>query len=218
MIATTSEVFEYHSSGQITGSFEDDVRRSVRLLSKLKGVGPATASLILSCYDLDNVPFFSDELYRWLHLDEEEGSSWDLKIKYTPNEYESLYNKAHSIMKDFEFEKGQKITAFDLEKAAYVLGKQVAGSLRGKGKKSKTEGASSKRQKGKRKASERDGKDEELSSETGKLAKSNKSEPSSNPPAPHKQNARERARAMNEVKDKNKDPPKLLTPREEDDK
>ena len=39
-------------------------------LTTLKGVGPATASLILSCWDPRKVPFFSDEVFRWLHFEE----------------------------------------------------------------------------------------------------------------------------------------------------
>lgn len=38
----------------------DDVAAAVKTLTGLKGIGPATASLLLSVYAPESVPFFSD--------------------------------------------------------------------------------------------------------------------------------------------------------------
>lgn len=54
--------------------------KSVTALGKLKGLGPATASLILACYDSVHIPFFSDELFRYLHWEDAKSGGWDRKI------------------------------------------------------------------------------------------------------------------------------------------
>ena len=41
---------------------------ALKTLTTLRGIGPATASLLLSVYDPDNAPFFSDELFRLVLL------------------------------------------------------------------------------------------------------------------------------------------------------
>lgn len=122
----TSKAFERHTLESTTGSFQD-LGKSLSDLVQLKGIGPATASLILSCYNPTHIPFFSDELYRWLHW-EETGKGWGLKIKYTLKEYESLYQKAQQCLQRLEDSKGQTVTALELEKAAYVLRKKDIGA------------------------------------------------------------------------------------------
>ena len=126
MRSVTSEAFGWHSLETTTGSFQD-VAKSLSHLIQLKGIGPATGSLILSCYNPNNVPFFSDELYRWLHW-EETGKGWELKIKYTLKEYESLYEKVQKCLQRLKRAKDQKVTALDLEKAVYVLRKKSIGA------------------------------------------------------------------------------------------
>ena len=153
VIAKTTQAFEYHSPGPITGKFED-VRRSLKLLTELNGVGPATGSLILSCYDPEDIPFFSDELYRWLHLEEGNGGDWDRRIKYTSKEYESLYEMAHKCRKSMKTRNGRTVTALELEKAAYVLGKRATGSGQGKRKQGDIEGAVEQRRTRKKRTTE----------------------------------------------------------------
>ena len=102
-----------------------DYAKAVTTISKLKGVGPATASLFLSCYDPDNVPFFSDELYRYLHWEEAKSKGWDRKIGYTMKEYKELYDQLQTLRERLEKESGQKVAAIDVEKMAYSLGKSV---------------------------------------------------------------------------------------------
>jgi hypothetical protein len=80
-------------------------------LSKpLKGIGPATASLLLAVHDPSNVIFFSDELYRWLLHDGKKVSP-----KYTAKEFEELFSKAKSFMSRVN------CTPIELEKAAFVI-------------------------------------------------------------------------------------------------
>ncbi len=105
-----------------------DYAQAVTAMSKhLKGVGPATASLFLSCYDPIAVPFFSDELYRYLHFEEDGGRSkgWDRKIAYTMKEYRSLYERLQVLRERLERECGEVVRAVDVERVAYVLGKRA---------------------------------------------------------------------------------------------
>lgn len=97
-------------------------------MSKLKGIGPATASLLLSCYDPDNVPFFSDELYRYLHWSDTKTKAWDRKISYTTKEYKDLYEKLQSLRERVRKKSGKTVKAIDVERMAFVLAKtaQVA--------------------------------------------------------------------------------------------
>ena len=99
--------------------------KAIIALGKLKGVGPATASLILSTYDPVNIPFFSDELFRYLHWSEGKGKGWDRKINYTIKEYRELYQKTQELRQRLEKESGDVVKAIDLEKMAYALGKHA---------------------------------------------------------------------------------------------
>ena len=102
-----------------------DYGKSITALSKLKGIGPATSSLLLSCYDPVKIPFFSDELYRYLHWEEGKSKGWDRKINYTIKEYKSLFEKLAGLRERLEKVSGEKVSAIDIEKAAYVLGKDT---------------------------------------------------------------------------------------------
>jgi len=88
-------------------------------LTKLKGIGPATASLLLSVAAPEMVPFFSDEVFRWCMWDEP-GSpgGWKRKIKYNKIEYEGLLEKVVELRERLDIE------AVDAEKVAWVLGKE----------------------------------------------------------------------------------------------
>lgn len=105
----------------------DDYAKAITTLAKLKGIGPATASLLLSCYDQQNVPFFSDELFRYLHWEDAKSKGWDRKINYTAKEYKDLFTKTAELRS--RLENGEEtvviVSALDIEKAAYVLGKRA---------------------------------------------------------------------------------------------
>ena len=104
---------------------EASYAKAITALSKLKGIGPATASLLLACYDPVRVPFFSDELYRYLHWSEAKGKGWDRKINYSMKEYKDLYEKTQALRERLEKESGDVVKTIDLEKMAYALGKAV---------------------------------------------------------------------------------------------
>jgi len=87
-------------------------------LTTLRGIGPATASLLLSVHDAARVPFFSDELYQWLCHD---GAK--VTIKYSMKEYEALVAECRKLIDRMD------VDARDIEKVAFVLIKE-AGSNR----------------------------------------------------------------------------------------
>ena len=83
---------------------------AIRTMSLLSGVGPATASLLLSVHDPDNVIFFSDEAYRWLVCGGKEQS-----IKYNLKEYEQLEVRARELMERLG------VGAREVERTAFVI-------------------------------------------------------------------------------------------------
>lgn len=92
-----------------------DVSKTLNVLTKLRGIGPATASLLLAVHQPDKVPFFSDEVYYWLCNNGRSES-----LKYNMKEYGSLISKSQDLMARLD------VGAMDVEKAAYVLMKQGA--------------------------------------------------------------------------------------------
>lgn len=97
---------------------EGGPKNAIKTLTELKGIGPATASLMLSVLDPQKAPFFSDELFRWALFKSGRGNGWDRRIKYTAKEYAELYVKVEQLLKRLG------VAAVDAEKVAYVLGKQ----------------------------------------------------------------------------------------------
>lgn len=90
-----------------------DIPACLATLCKLRGIGPATASLLLSVYDPTKVLFFSDEAFWWLCC----GGQKDT-IKYNNKEYDLLRSKAAKLVKRLGVE------ATDVEKVAYVVMKK----------------------------------------------------------------------------------------------
>jgi len=87
-----------------------DADAALKEITILKGVGPATAALLLSVHDPDNVIFFSDEAYWWLCCGGKKDS-----IKYNPKEYQALRDAARGLRDRLE------VGATDIEKVAYVM-------------------------------------------------------------------------------------------------
>ncbi|CAN8101465.1 unnamed protein product [Discula destructiva] len=87
-----------------------DVPATVDALAKLKGIGPATASLLLAVHDPENAIFFSDEAFYWLCSGARRGP-----IKYNQKEYRELNEKAQALAKRLH------VKAIDVERVAYVL-------------------------------------------------------------------------------------------------
>ncbi|KAF3007580.1 hypothetical protein E8E13_007414 [Curvularia kusanoi] len=106
-----------------SSSSEKDVLRALTTLTQLRGIGPATASLLLSVLDPDGIPFFSDELFRWMCWGEKgdgKDDGWDRKIKYNVKEYKDVVERVGQIRKRLG------VRAVDVEKVAYVLGMERA--------------------------------------------------------------------------------------------
>lgn len=93
---------------------------SLSVLTRLRGIGPATAALLLSTGDPEKMPFFSDELFRWAFWENKSGAGWDRKIKYSIKEYSELKERVDQLRE--RIGKG----AIEAEKVAYVLGKKEA--------------------------------------------------------------------------------------------
>ncbi|CAI7598584.1 unnamed protein product [Penicillium viridicatum] len=111
------------------------------LTAPIRGVGPATASLILSIATVfgdakKQVPFYSDDVYLWLCLmDFPEGQNskeqkpskhkkpnGDLIVKYNMNEYRELWNASQELRVRLNNGAGDAPVSFiDIERAAYVL-------------------------------------------------------------------------------------------------
>lgn len=98
-----------------------DALKALKILTALKGIGPATASLLLSIAVPGRIPFFSDELFRWCMWDEPgTPNGWKRAIKYNAKEYEALIKNVDDLVNRLG------VRAVDAEKVAYVLGKEGA--------------------------------------------------------------------------------------------
>lgn len=87
-----------------------DVALAVKALTALKGVGPATASLLLAVHDPQRVAFFGDEVFYWLCCGGKKGP-----IKYNAKEYQDLNERARRLAARLD------VKAVDIERVAYVL-------------------------------------------------------------------------------------------------
>ncbi|KAK1595722.1 uncharacterized protein LY79DRAFT_667702 [Colletotrichum navitas] len=90
-----------------------DLSAALNVLTTMKGIGPATASLILAVHYPEKVLFFSDEAYYWLCNKGQKAS-----LKYNMKEYEHLNSQAGKLLKRLG------VGAMEVEKVAYVLLKQ----------------------------------------------------------------------------------------------
>ncbi|KAJ1311626.1 hypothetical protein OPQ81_010102 [Rhizoctonia solani] len=102
------------------------------LCGALKGVGPATGSLLLSIYD-DRVPFMSDEAYIWIMYADQGTKKKD--VKYTEKGYLDYAVRMWDI--------AEKVgtTPAELEKVGWVFGREwisggTLGPIRGVGENS----------------------------------------------------------------------------------
>ena len=127
--STTASAFSMY------GADARDLSKALKTMCGLRGIGPATASLILSVYDLDHVPFFSDEAFRWLCWNNEgvtgkgKGSDlkgWARKMKYSDKEYDILRAEVSKLSARLD------ARAVEIEKVAWVLGTEAMGKADGK--------------------------------------------------------------------------------------
>ncbi|KAI1309828.1 hypothetical protein F5Y03DRAFT_392707 [Xylaria venustula] len=105
---------------------DGNITKAMDAIAKLKGIGPATASLLLSVHDPDRVLFFSDEAFWWLCC-----SGQKSPIKYNAKEYQQLNVAADRLSKRLQ------VGATDIERVAYVIMKDDApqpAALTGRGR------------------------------------------------------------------------------------
>ncbi|KAB5578370.1 hypothetical protein GE09DRAFT_1168971 [Coniochaeta sp. 2T2.1] len=95
-----------------------DAAAALAILTKLKGIGPATASLLLAVLDPDRVIFFADEAFYWLCCGGKKES-----IKYNAKEYQALSGEARKLCKRL------KVKAVDVERVAFVILRQQDNDL-----------------------------------------------------------------------------------------
>ena len=112
---TTREAFATIKDGSIS--------KSLAMLTRMRGIGPATASLLLSTYDAINVPFFSDELFRYVNYDGEGARGWDRKINYNKKEYDLLCERVQQLRDRVNEDRTDEeaVTALELEQLTWVL-------------------------------------------------------------------------------------------------
>ncbi|EGZ77902.1 hypothetical protein NEUTE2DRAFT_154452 [Neurospora tetrasperma FGSC 2509] len=97
---------------------KSDISGALGILTKLKGIGPATASLLLAVHDPDNVIFFADEAYYWLC-----GDGKKVPLKYNVKEYNSLCQRSRALSQRLG------VKAIDIERVAFVLMRQESGNV-----------------------------------------------------------------------------------------
>lgn len=128
---TTRDAFIIVGSSNTDDQF-GPVEKAMKVLVSMRGIGPATASLLLSYASPSSVPFFSDELFRFAHWHGQscvpggvkpakEGAEWDRPIRYTTKEYHSLFEEVRSLRLKLR-EAGLQLSTMELEKAAWVFG------------------------------------------------------------------------------------------------
>ena len=112
MTDTTTKAFALYATSR------DDPFPALKSLAALRGVGPATASLLLAAAFPDDVPFFADEILLWLRRsDGEEG--WEKpKLKYDWKEYREVWDGVGSVRGRFGEE---EVSAEDVERAGWVV-------------------------------------------------------------------------------------------------
>lgn len=123
LVAQNSDEFVQETTRTAFSAQVDDttIKTVLQELCRLRGIGPATASLLLSASDSERLPFFSDELFRWCHWEDKRQHGWDRPIKYTIKEYLDMYTRVSELRQRFEKSFGNPCSAVDVEKAAYVL-------------------------------------------------------------------------------------------------
>lgn len=98
------------ASSAATPPSTSTVTAALNLVCELKGIGPATGTLILNVYDPVHVPFFQDEMFMWFFPDTKSD-----KLKYNQKEYLQLLEASKHVLEELH------ISAVELEKIAYVL-------------------------------------------------------------------------------------------------
>ncbi|CAK7215515.1 hypothetical protein SCUCBS95973_002501 [Sporothrix curviconia] len=126
-----SKVAETKGGVRLAGHVEAALA-AIKVLSAMKGIGPATASLLAAVHFPKECIFFGDEAYAWLAG----GPSHAAPSKYNIKEYEGVARGMVQLLQRLPGEYG----AQDVEQVAYVLmydKKQPAANQSRNGKKRK---------------------------------------------------------------------------------
>ncbi|THV52856.1 hypothetical protein BGAL_0066g00160 [Botrytis galanthina] len=108
--AATKDAFDYYKTNPT------DIGVVInKLKDPLMGIGPATASLILSVRYPDHVTFFSDECFKWLVNDGEHKPT----PKYNVAEFEKIHAAAKSLATRL------RVNPLQIEKVAFVIIKET---------------------------------------------------------------------------------------------
>ena len=117
---TTQSAFAAVTSEKAT---QENISTALDTLIKLKGIGPASASLLLAVFRPDQVPFFSDEAYRWImHTGSSSSGGWDRPIKYNLKEYMEYVKGVSQLIERLD----ENVKAVDVERVGWVLGREKA--------------------------------------------------------------------------------------------
>ena len=105
---------------------EKMIADAMKTLIELKGIGPATASLILSVYEPTIIPFFSDELFHYINGKGRMSpvfvsDRW--RIAYSMKEYKALYSDVQELRQHIKEKEGKVALSNNIEQMAYVFAK-----------------------------------------------------------------------------------------------
>lgn len=106
----TAQAFSTLQNSQSQPPSQETILTALDQVCALKGVGPATGTLVLSVFEPTHVPFFQDEMFAWFFGPDHE------KLKYSKPEYTRLLEAVTPVLQRI----GCK--AVELEKVAYVVG------------------------------------------------------------------------------------------------
>lgn len=115
---TTARAFEVLSEApdKDVEALSNKIMDALGVLTELKGIGPASASALLSVRHPDHVPFFSDEAYRWLTCTT--GNAWTVGIKYNVKEFRMMLSTSLELCQRLS------VNAVDVERVGWVLGQE----------------------------------------------------------------------------------------------
>lgn len=116
LVASNDEAFAQAVVQNAVDQYQKDMDplAAIDALTKLKGIGPATASLLLAVHDPENVIFFADEAFYWLCCNGRKDA-----IKYSAKECKELQRASQSLAKRLN------VQAVDIERVAYVIMNEV---------------------------------------------------------------------------------------------
>jgi hypothetical protein len=120
----TRRAYRKYESGQ-----PKEMEDALKILITLAGVNLETASLWLAVYDPE-IPFFSPELFRWTQWNGEVGkkdAGWKQRIVYSYGNYVRLLDSVTALRSRLKAESGEGISVVDVEKVAWVLGREAEG-------------------------------------------------------------------------------------------